>query len=558
MSPDVGKDAEETDLVGVGLGPANLSLAALADPLPLTATFIERQPKFAWHPGMMLPQSTVQVSFLKDLVSMADPTSRFSFLNFLHRKGRLYRFASMKTGQITRKEFEQYYAWVAGLLPRVHFGTEVHRLREIGDRLEVCAEDSSWRRQRRFATKNLVVAVGSRPHIPSWGRDLPAHKSVHSASYLDWRASLTGKRVAVVGGGQSGAEVFHDLLISPQVVPSSVIWLTRRPSFQPLDDSPFANELFTPTYAQHFYRLPGPSRDAQLAQHKLTSDGISEDLLDAIYRRLYELDYVFPSPDRRYHLRANCEVREARDARGRLRVRVRDLESARDFHIECDFIVMATGYRSILPEFVTDLVPDALDDRGNVNLTEDFEIIQSSSRPYRIFVQNAGSHSHGIADANLGLNAWRSSRILNAVLGRPVFEPNPQTATGWNHQRIRTTQRKESDMQAPGAPLKVAEVENQAEATVTYFAFPKEEAGDSPPVPLGGTSIFVVDPKGRTAPDRHSVTELWVVAAGTGRIHCGAVTEDVQPGDAFLIGSDQEHVFENTQETPATVVSVWW
>ncbi|MFN7053210.1 MAG: SidA/IucD/PvdA family monooxygenase, partial [Gemmobacter sp.] len=79
------------DLIGIGFGPSNLALAiALRErQSPLDALFLEAQPAFAWHPGMMIPGADMQVSFLKDLVSLRDPTSGFSFLSYLHEKGRL-------------------------------------------------------------------------------------------------------------------------------------------------------------------------------------------------------------------------------------------------------------------------------------------------------------------------------------------------------------------------------------------------------------------------------------------------------------------------------------
>jgi lysine N6-hydroxylase len=65
------------DLVGVGIGPANLSLAALADPLDgLHTTFFERESAFRWHPGLMIDGAFLQVPFLADLVSLVDPTSQ--------------------------------------------------------------------------------------------------------------------------------------------------------------------------------------------------------------------------------------------------------------------------------------------------------------------------------------------------------------------------------------------------------------------------------------------------------------------------------------------------
>lgn len=45
------------DIVGIGAGPANLSLSALLGVRApeLTARFVERQSSFNWHPGMLLP-----------------------------------------------------------------------------------------------------------------------------------------------------------------------------------------------------------------------------------------------------------------------------------------------------------------------------------------------------------------------------------------------------------------------------------------------------------------------------------------------------------------------
>ncbi|MGU4703679.1 SidA/IucD/PvdA family monooxygenase, partial [Burkholderia cepacia] len=46
---------EEVDVLGIGVGPFNLSLAALLAPLNgLRSLFVERRPEFRWHPGLML------------------------------------------------------------------------------------------------------------------------------------------------------------------------------------------------------------------------------------------------------------------------------------------------------------------------------------------------------------------------------------------------------------------------------------------------------------------------------------------------------------------------
>ena len=52
------------DLVGIGIGPFNLSLAALSDQTMLKTLFIEQKQKFDWHPGLLIESTTLQVPFM--------------------------------------------------------------------------------------------------------------------------------------------------------------------------------------------------------------------------------------------------------------------------------------------------------------------------------------------------------------------------------------------------------------------------------------------------------------------------------------------------------------
>ncbi|HYH48525.1 MAG TPA: SidA/IucD/PvdA family monooxygenase, partial [Acidimicrobiia bacterium] len=115
--------SEGFDVVGVGFGPSNLGLAVAieehnlqvgqAEGTPLTGMFFERRPSFGWHSGMLLPDATVQVSFLKDLATMRNPSSTFSFVAYLHERGRLADFINHKTLFPLRIEFNDYFAWAA-------------------------------------------------------------------------------------------------------------------------------------------------------------------------------------------------------------------------------------------------------------------------------------------------------------------------------------------------------------------------------------------------------------------------------------------------------------
>ncbi|MCP3380387.1 lysine N(6)-hydroxylase/L-ornithine N(5)-oxygenase family protein [Bradyrhizobium sp. CCGUVB4N] len=85
------------DVIGVGTGPFNLSLAALIEPTRLRALFLEKREAFCWHPGRALPNSRLQVSPFKDCVTLVSPTSPYSFLNCLAQNGRLYSFINKRS-----------------------------------------------------------------------------------------------------------------------------------------------------------------------------------------------------------------------------------------------------------------------------------------------------------------------------------------------------------------------------------------------------------------------------------------------------------------------------
>jgi lysine N6-hydroxylase len=81
------------DIIGIGIGPFNLGLAALCEPVEqIKALFLDQKSQFHWHPGLLLENTSLQVPFLADLVTMADPCSKFSFLNYLKAQSRLYNF----------------------------------------------------------------------------------------------------------------------------------------------------------------------------------------------------------------------------------------------------------------------------------------------------------------------------------------------------------------------------------------------------------------------------------------------------------------------------------
>ena len=165
-------NAQPLDVIGIGFGPSNLALAvALRERgSRLRAGFLEAKPAFAWHPDMMLAGTDMQVSFLKDLVSLRNPRSGFSFLSYLHAKGRLSRFINRKTFFPSREEFNDYLGWIAGQFSNCHYDSRVTGIEPVlkGDRVTHLAvhSQSAEGRQTRHLARNVVLAPGGKPHWP--------------------------------------------------------------------------------------------------------------------------------------------------------------------------------------------------------------------------------------------------------------------------------------------------------------------------------------------------------------------------------------------------------
>jgi lysine N6-hydroxylase len=438
------------DLVGVGIGPANLSLAALLERRPaLARLFLDAKPSFSWHTGLMLSGTSTQVHFLKDLVSLVDPTSRFSFPAFLSAKRRLYRALVAERAHVPRGEFEEYYRWVADALPGLAFGEDVQAVDWAGDRFVVLTAE------RVVPAHNLVLGVGARPDVPECAGGLLGGEVFHASEYLKHAERLAGLRVLVVGGGQSAAEVVHDLLGRAGRRPAQLVWVTRRANFLPLDESPFTNELFLPNHSRAFFRLPHERRARALGAQKLASDGVKADLLLTVYRQLYEIDCL--EGDAEFaRLGVGQEIAGIARRSGGVEAALRDVETGDLTTVTIDRVVLATGYRQAEPELLGPLLPRIARDEGGLVVRSDFSVAWDGPPQHRIYVQNAARHRFGIADPNLSLVAWRSAVIVNSLAGEPVYDTGDvSSALTWGppgHDRADPAPELPSETWARAAP----------------------------------------------------------------------------------------------------------
>ena len=161
-------------LIGIGLGPFNLGLAALIEPVAgVNALFFDQSESFDWHPGLMLPNATLQVPFMADLVTLADPTSKYSFLNYCKQTGRLYPFYIRENFNILRKEYNCYCQWVAMQLSNCRFGHEVIAINYVNELYEVTVRRPKSSKPEMFYAERLALGTGTQPYILAFIDQLP-------------------------------------------------------------------------------------------------------------------------------------------------------------------------------------------------------------------------------------------------------------------------------------------------------------------------------------------------------------------------------------------------
>ncbi|HSL35836.1 MAG TPA: lysine N(6)-hydroxylase/L-ornithine N(5)-oxygenase family protein [Arthrobacter sp.] len=408
------------DFAAIGVGPFNLGLAALSEPVDgLDGVFLERRASFDWHPGMMLEPAHLQVPFMADLVTLADPTSPYSFLNFLKQTGRLYRFYIRENFYPLRAEYNQYCQWVAGQLESVRFGTDVRGISHDDGvyRLAVDGPDGPG----VLHARRLVLGTGTSPYVPAaCGGIVDAGGLVlHNAEYLPRKSDLQRRRsITIVGSGQSAAEIYYELLQEIDVHGYRLDWVTRSGRFFPLEYTKLTLEMTSPEYVDYFHALPQEKRDDLVRSQKNLYKGINAELIDAIYDLLYTKSLA-GMVDTRLLTHSALTGAAWDPASASHTLQLRHEETGADYALDTEAVVLATGYSYREPEFLTGVQHRiARDGSGRFAVDRNYS---TGVEPGEIFVQNAELHTHGFVTPDLGMAAYRNSCILREITGREVY-----------------------------------------------------------------------------------------------------------------------------------------
>lgn len=417
------------DYIGVGFGPSNLALAIATEEFAQRSgrepnvCFIERKPAFSWHEGMLIDGSSMQISFLKDLATLRNPASRFTFISYLKACGRLEDFINLKTFYPSREEFNDYLGWAADAFAgQVHYGEEVTSIEPFYSAgtcagIEVVSRGADGQSTRRRA-RNLVLGIGGVAQIPAAFAGMTDPRIVHSSRYLGALDAMLGdgsrpRRVAVIGGGQSAAEIFHDLACRfPQVEASLLV---RGGSLKPSDDSPFVNEIFNADFTDRIFAQDPAQRAQMLSEYRNTNYSVVDlELIEKIYHLFYQQKVRGQHPHR---LLTHREVMAVAADDGGVELTLRNTLGGDQHRERFDAVILATGYRrdyhrTLLAGFADYIEGDVVDRQYRLPLRADCQA--------QIFLQGGCEGSHGLSDTLLSVLAMRSEELVASMFVEPA------------------------------------------------------------------------------------------------------------------------------------------
>lgn len=418
------------DIVGIGFGPSNLALAIAIDEQcvhsQLKACFLEQKGSFGWHPNMLLPGTLMQISFLKDLVTQRNPSSPYTFINYLKSEERLGDFINLRQFYPSRIEFNKYLAWAAGKLRQyarygkrvlgveVH-GTAPHTL------FEITHQDVETGELERCFAKNIVVAPGGNPTWPFPTRldrnsECVWHSSQHLEKIEPFKADVNHSyHFAVVGRGQSAAEIAFDL---HSTFPNATISCVFRGfGLKPSDSSEFVNEVFAPRFIDFVHKASRELHARILSEHYDTNYAV----VDAeLITRLYEIYYAEKvSSNPRLFFQNMSTVSDVSDANGAARIDLVDASRGTAQSLTVSAAVLATGYTYPNPPEVLASLREFLvfdDHTGHAAVGRHYRVHTDSRLKAGIYVQGCNEGTHGLGDTLLSNLAIRADEILNHLL----------------------------------------------------------------------------------------------------------------------------------------------
>lgn len=417
------------DVLGIGFGPANISLAAaLQETRPdLSFRFVEREADIVWQRGMLFENaldlhSNVQNIPHRDLATPRDPRSKYTFLNYLFENNRLFTHLNLDLMLPLRPEYADYIQWVAShFVDNLTTGVNATRISLADGRREfdVALSDGSL-----VSAKNVVIGTGRPVSIPRAFRGIESRRVFHFIEFKSRLAELVeagARRIAVVGSSQSAAEI---ILYTSKVYPQLKIHgIMRRFAFPLKDTNPFMSEIYFPEFTERFYDADPHTKSLINKDVYRTNYGAADmDVIEEIYKQIYH-DKLFGR--NMIELKRLTEITSAKEDGQSIRIDMRDQLENMTLSENYDAVILATGFRNIGPREDDIKVPALLtgitellrlDESEAVSVNRNYKVDLKAPTACNIFLNGLCESTHGMGDAgSLSLVSIRAQKILSEI-----------------------------------------------------------------------------------------------------------------------------------------------
>nr|WP_027964415.1 SidA/IucD/PvdA family monooxygenase [Halalkalibacillus halophilus] len=415
------------DFIGIGIGPYNLGLAALTENVEeLDGIFFDQTPRMEWHPGMLIEGTDLQVPFMADLVTFADPTNKYSYLNYLRDHKRLYKFFFYQKLEIPRYEYNHYLQWASDHIKGLYFGKKVVDVRNESNQQEslykVVVKDMETGEETFYYCRHVVMATGAKPMILDSMAGFPENDVLHTSRYVYEKENLLkSSHITVVGSGQSAAEVFYDLLEERENKEFKLTWFTRSEGIFQLEAAKIGQEFFGPDYVNYFHGLDFEKRKEALDTLEPLRNGIDYSTLNGIYELLYHYSSGERNPN--ITIQPLTEVNEITKDDSAYTLHCEQWQKEDKFEYKSDKVILATGYQPNIPEWFNERFAEEIhwEDDKRFEVSRNYRLHFKDQRENHFYVVTNLEHSHGTAATNLGLAVQRNMEIINDILGREAY-----------------------------------------------------------------------------------------------------------------------------------------
>lgn len=408
------------DIIGIGFGPSNLALAISLKESNSSKTvrFFEAQSECYWHTDMLLDGSDIQNNPLRDLITPVNPSSNYTFIQYLHKHKRFFDYLNLGLSYPLRKDFYAYIQWASS------FFSDVVQYNTAIVSLEFLYENSGyvWKLTDNFGEiyfcKNLVLATGRKHNIP------PEFENIVNAAHLTrYKSSISAlsleSPIVVIGASQSAVEILLDL---HQRGFQKIYSIHRSHSYRLKDTSPFSDEVYFPEFVDYYHDLSSQSRIALDTQLRATNYSSADaDVLHLLYLKIYEdkLDGL-----QRIKIYRNHQIKQVNNNPA-VSIDVYDIYTKTTSTLPCEHIILATGFLDIGrngASGLTDLLIHHKDKfswhEGYLTVNRDYSIqYHPSFSDYPpLYLNGLCESSHGLGDAgSFSLVSFRARDINNSL-----------------------------------------------------------------------------------------------------------------------------------------------